>query len=99
MEIKDFELVLEAVDKKFVRPLMLALHAVSMMACPDHDSKLRLSEILKAQLSTCPEDVEGRIYLKWLAEQLVSPASTHPSGPDKSLHASLRLVDQKKRDA
>ena len=101
METKEFEAlletVLEAVDEKFVRPLALALHAVSLTACPDQKSREKLAEVLKAQASTCPEDIDGCIYLKWLAEQLVSPSSTGPSDSQTSLRSSLRLLQGKNR--
>lgn len=89
METEEFEILLEtvldAVDKKFVRPLALALRAVSLTACPDQSSREKLAETLKKEASTCPEDTEGCIYLTWLAEQLVFPSSTGPSEPQKSL--------------
>ena len=103
MEKAEFEIileaVLEAVRKELLEPIVQALYPIALSACKEKIDRLVLSEALKRQIEDWPEDIFGRHYLEWLAEQLVSPASTDPSAPDKSLRTSLRLVDQKKRDA
>jgi len=96
---QEFEVLLEnvlaAVKELLIEPLVPAIHAVSVMACPDQESKRKLASDLRMHALNCPKDAFGRHYLEWIAEMLDSPDPTEPYDIHKRLRTSLRLISAK----
>jgi hypothetical protein len=96
MNAKEAEIVigvcLKAVNEQYIMPMMLALGTLTAAVCRDPVMAEAVSEILREQADSCPEDVSGRILLKALSELAAAPVPPDPVSVQDALRASLRLI-------